>query len=177
MISFGVKDTDNNIIWNIGGWQNTVSCLQIIENGEKTGQIPGTVKPFTAEEGKTYHLKIVVDGRRIQCYIDDALYVDFKTGSDSEAEAYQVVSTDESGDVIVKLVNVTDSDRTFAIQLDQAVAATARVSQLKGDSLDNDNILGQPEDCKIEDFTLDGVSDQFNYTVPQYSVTVLRLSR
>jgi alpha-L-arabinofuranosidase len=177
MISFGVKDTDNNIIWNIGGWQNTVSCLQIIENGEKTGQIPGTVKPFTAEEGKTYHLKIVVDGRRIQCYIDDALYVDFKTGSDSEAEAYQVVSTDESGDVIVKLVNVTDSDRTFAIQLDQAVAATARVSQLKGDSLDNDNILGQPEDCKIEDFTLDGVSDQFNYTVPRYSVTVLRLSR
>ncbi|MBQ3888395.1 MAG: alpha-N-arabinofuranosidase, partial [Clostridia bacterium] len=177
MISFGVQDTENNIIWNIGGWQNTVSCLQIVENGEKTGQIPGTVKPFTAEEGKTYHLKIVVDGRRIQCYIDDELYVDFKTGSDSEAEAYQVVSTDDSGDVIVKLVNVTDSDRTFAIQLDQAVAATAQVSQLKGDSLDNDNILGQPEACKIEDFTLDGVSEQFNYTVPQYSVTVLRLSK
>ncbi len=178
MISFGVQDTENNIIWNIGGWQNTVSCLQIVENGEKTGQIPGTVKPFTAEEGKTYHLKIVVDGRRIQCYIDGEKYVDFKTGSDSEADAYQVVSTDDSGDVIVKLVNVTGSDRTFAVDLgEKQTASTARVSQLKGTDLDNDNILGQPEACKIEDFTLDGVSARFNYTAPAYSVTVLRLSK
>ncbi|MBQ6092250.1 MAG: alpha-N-arabinofuranosidase, partial [Clostridia bacterium] len=112
MISFGVQDVKNNIIWNIGGWDNTVSCLQIIEDGAKTGQIPGTVRPFTAEEGKTYHLKMVLNGRNVKCYIDDELYVDFSTGSNCEAVAYQVVSTDESGDVIIKLVNVTDSART-----------------------------------------------------------------
>ena len=177
MISFGVQDTGNNIIWNIGGWGNTVSCLQIIEDGAKTGQIPGTVRPFTAEEGKTYHLKMVLNGRNVKCYIDDELYVDFSTGSNSEAEAYQVVSTDASGDVIIKLVNVTDSDRTFAVQIDTArtLSEEAAVSQLKGATLDDDNILGQPEACKIEDFTLNGVSNAFNYTAPQYSVTVLRL--
>ncbi len=177
MISFGVQDVENNLIWNIGGWGNTVSCLQILEDGAKTGQIPGTVRPFTAEEGKTYHLKMVLNGRNVKCYIDDALYVDFSTGSNCEAEAYQVVSTDDSGDVIVKLVNVTDSDRTFAVQIDtkKTLSPEAAASQLRGQSLDDDNILGQPEACKIEDFTLEGISKAFNYTAPQYSVTVLRV--
>ena len=112
-------------------------------------------------------------------YIDDELYVDYTVGSDSEVEAYQVVSTDESGDLIVKLVNVTDTPRTFAIAVDTAspLADTADVAQLKGDSLNNDNILGQPEVCKIENFSITGIRDAFNYTVPQYSVTVLRLHR
>jgi len=177
MISFGVQDVKNNIIWNIGGWGNTVSCLQIIEDGGKTGQIPGTVRPFTAEEGKTYHLKMVLDGRNVKCYIDDELYVDFSTGSDCEAQAYQVVSTDDSGDLIVKLVNVTGSDRTVAVKIDtqKTLAGTAAVSQLKGNGPDDDNILGQPEACRIEDFSVAGISSSFNYTVPKYSVTVFRI--
>ncbi len=179
MISFGVKDTKNNIIWNIGGWQNTVSCLQIIEDGAKTGQVPGTIRDFTAETGRTYALKIVVSGRNIKCYIDDELYVDFTVGSNSEAESYQVVSEAENGDIIVKLVNVTDSDRTFAVEIEteSALGETARVYQLKGDSLGNDNILGAREDCKIEEFTLDGISNAFNYTAPKYSVTVVRIDK
>ncbi|MBQ6020860.1 MAG: carbohydrate binding domain-containing protein [Clostridia bacterium] len=179
LIPFGVKDTGNNIFWNIGGWQNTVSCLQIVENGGKTGQIPGTVRDFTAETGRIYALKVVVSGRNIKCYIDDELYVDHTVGSNTEAESYQVVSEAENGDIVIKLVNVTGSDRTFAVKLssDGAPAETARVYQLKGDSLDNDNVLGQPEACKIEEFDLDGISDAFNYTAPKYSVTVLRISK
>ena len=179
MISFGVKDTKNNIIWNIGGWQNTVSCLQIIENGVKTGQVPGTIRDFTAETGRTYALKIVVSGRNIKCYIDGELYVDFTVGSNSKAESYQVVSEDENGDIIIKLVNVTGSERTFAVDIatEAALGETARAYQLKGDSLDNDNILGEEEDCKIEEFTLDGVSAAFNYTAPKYSVTVVRIDK
>ncbi|MBQ6164231.1 MAG: carbohydrate binding domain-containing protein [Clostridia bacterium] len=179
LISFGVKDTENNIMWNIGGWQNTVSCLQIVENGEKTGQVPGTVRDFTAETGKTYQLKVAVDGRNVKCYIDGELYVDFTVGSNSEAESYQVVSEAENGDIIVKLVNVTDSDRTFAVKLasDGVLADSARAYQIKGESPDDDNILGQPEACKIEEFELDGISDAFNYTAPKYSVTVLRIGK
>ena len=57
------------------------------------------------------------------------------------------------------------------------VSAKATVSQLKGETLGDDNILGQPEDCKIESFEADGVSESFNYTVPAYSVTVIRLHK
>ena len=177
IIPFAVQDRSNNFFWNLGGWGNTVSCLQQIENGIKTGQIIETVKPFTAEIGKTYELKVVVNGRNVKCYVDDELYVDYTTGSDSEAEAYQVVSTDETGDIIIKLVNVTDTDKTFAVNITGAenIKSTAKIYQVKGDSLGNDNILGAEEDCIMEEFSSDGFSDNFNFTAPQYSVTVIRL--
>lgn len=177
IIPFAVQDKDNNFFWNLGGWDNTVSCLQQVENGIKTGQIIGTVKPFTAEVGKTYELKVEINGRNVKCYVDNELYVDYTTGSDSEAEAYQVVSTDETGDIIVKLVNVTDTSKTFACNISGAekTNSTASVYQVAGDSLQNDNILGAEEDCIMEEFTVDGFSEKFNFTVPQYSVTVIRL--
>lgn len=176
IIPFAVKDHDNCWFWNIGGWDNTVSCLQQIKNGIKSNQIIGTVRPFTAVEGKTYQLKVEVSGTQVKCYIDGELYVDFDTASKAEAQAYHVVSTDETGDVIVKIVNVTDSSKTLAVNVENAnIASSAKVSQIAGDSLANDNILGQPEDCKIEDFSVSGVGNKFNYTVPAYSVTVIRL--
>ncbi len=177
IIPFAVNDTQNNYFWNIGGWGNTVSCLQQIENGVKT-KIIDTEKPCVIETGKTYNLKVVVSGTNVKCYIDDVLYAEHDFASSAQAESYQVVSTDESGDIIIKLVNVTDSDRVFAINVDGAnVEGTATVNQVAGDSLGNDNILGAKEDCIMTEFAVDGVSESFNYTVPQYSVTCIRLKR
>ena len=126
----------------------------------------------------TYELKIVVSGTTVKCYIDDVLYVDFDTAHNAESEAYQVVSTDENGDIIIKLVNVTETSKVFAIDLNGAeVESTAIINQVAGDSLGNDNILGAKEDCIMEEFTVSGVSDKFNYTAPQYSVTSIRIKR
>lgn len=177
-IPFLQQDENNMFFWNIGGWDNTQTGLQRMENGVKTAGIPGTMSDFTVEDGKTYKIKIVVDGYNIKGYIDDVLLLDYDAESDCKAEAYQVVSTDESGDVIVKLVNVTDSKKTFAFDISGAqVKAFADVYQVKGNSLDNDNILGAKEDCVMEEFTVEGFSNKFNYTVPQYSVTVIRLHK
>ncbi len=178
IIPFAVKDTNNCYFWNIGGWGNTVSAIQQIEDGIKTGQINGTQKPFTAETGKTYNLKIVVSGTQVKCYIDDVLYVDYDFASSSESEAYHVVSTDENGDIIIKIVNTTETSRVFAVDVENAdIKFSATVHQVAGASLDNDNILGAKEDCIMEEFTVDGFSDKFNYTVPAYSVTCIRLER
>ena len=178
IIPFAVKDHDNCWFWNIGGWDNTVSCLQQIENGIKSNRIIGTVRPFTAVEGQTYELKVEISGTNIKCYIDGELYVDFDTASKAESEAYHVVSTDDNGDIIVKIVNVTGCAKTLAVSVDNAeITSAAKVSQVAGDSLANDNILGQPEDCKIEEMTVNGFGNKFNYTVPAYSVTVIRLNQ
>ena len=177
-IPFLIQDSQNLFFWNIGGWNNTQSGLQRIENGVKTGGIPGTMNNFTVEDGVTYQIKIVVDGTTIKGYIDDELQFTYDA-STTNAECYQVVSTDESGDVIIKLVNVTGSDRAVAIDLSgmESISSNAKVYQVKGDSLDNDNILGAEEDCVMEEFTVDGISEKFNYTVPQYSATVIRISK
>ena len=178
-IPFLIQDEANMFYWNIGGWGNTKSALQKIQNGGKTGLINGTVSDFTVETGVTYEIKIVVDGCNIKGYIDGELQFDYNAKSDCNAEAYQVVSTDDSGDVIIKLVNVTGSDRTFAIDISgmDSVSSKAKVYQVAGDSLDNDNILGAEEDCKLVEFEVEGISEKFNYTVPQYSATVIRVSK
>ncbi|MBO5360142.1 MAG: carbohydrate binding domain-containing protein [Clostridia bacterium] len=176
IIPFAVGDKDNNYFWNIGGWGNTVSTLQYMENGEKTDKIAGTTKSFTVETGKEYELKVVVSGRNIRCYIDGELYIDYISGSDSEAEAYHVVSSDKTGDIIVKLVNVTDSAKNFAFNISGAdINDNALVYQVKGETLGDDNILGETEDCKMEVFEINGLSNKFNFTAPKYSVTVIRL--
>ena len=177
-IPFLIEDENNCFYWNIGGWGNTKSSVQRIEDGIKTGETPETTTDFTVETGVTYEIKLVVNGTRIQGYIDGELQFDYNAESDSYAESYHVVSTDESGDIIIKLVNVTDSDRTFAIDILNAenLNSEATVYQVAGDSLENDNILGAEEDCIMVDFTVDGITEQFNYTVPQYSATVIRIS-
>ena len=178
IIPFAAQDKDNYWFWNIGGWGNTVSCLQEIENGIKTGRVPGTVKDFTVETGRTYEIKIVVNGYNAKGYIDGELMFDKDLENGAKSESYQVVSTDASGDIIIKLVNVTDSARSFAIDIANAdVKGTATVYQVAGDSLGNDNILGAKEDCIMEEFTVEGVSEKFNYTVPMYSATVIRVER
>ena len=179
LIPFAVQGKDNNYFWNLGGWGNTLSCLQQVTDGVKSGQVGGTIKSFKAETGQTYKLKVVVSGTNVKCYVDGELYIDYDATAGSEAEAYQVVSTDETGDVIIKLVNVTGSDRVFAVDMANAgnVSSDATVYQVAGNSLTDDNILGAEEDCKMEEMKVSGFSSKFNYTVPKYSVTVIRIHR
>ncbi len=179
-IPFLIQDDENMFFWNIGGWDNTKTGLQRVRNGAKTDGIPGTMTDFTVETGRTYEIKLVVDGTNIKGYIDGELQLDYNAESTTRAEAYQVVSYDEeTGDIIIKLVNVTGSDRTFAIDIANhgQISSLATVNQVAGDSLDNDNILGAQEDCIMEEFTLEGAGAKFNYTAPMYSVTAIRIHK
>lgn len=177
LIPIAVKDSKNNYFWNIGGWNNTTSCLQKVTNGTKSDQIAGTVERIQLETGRTYKLKVVVNGYHIKCYIDDILYMDHTLEETSEAESYQVVSTDETGDIIIKMVNVTDYGKTFAIDIagTEKIGAAARLDLVAGNSLADDNILARPEVVTMKTSEITGIKKQFNYTVPKYSVSVLRI--
>lgn len=179
LIPFAVRGIDDNYFWNIGGWNNTVSCLQQVSDGVKSDRVSGTVKDCVIKSGQKYELKLVVTDENVKCYIDDELYIDYDISENMRYESYQVVSTDDTGDIIVKLVNVTGQARTFAIDIAGAedLSGTAAVELVAGNSPDNDNILGQQEVVTLETSELTGISNQFNYTVPQYSVTVLRIGR
>ena len=119
LIPFSVGSSKENYFWNLGGWNNTVSCLQKVTSGNKSGQIAGTTSSVHIADASVYHLKVVVNGKNVKCYMDDRLMVDY-----------------------------TD-----------------------------DNILGQTEKVKLVSSKVSGVSSQFNYTVPKYSVSILRLKK
>lgn len=177
LIPFAVTNAKNNYFWNIGGWGNTVSCLQQVSDGGKSGQLSGTIKDCTLKTGKTYQLKVVVTDTNVKCYIDDELYIDYDLPETANAESYQVVSTDDTGDIIIKMVNVTGYDKTFAIDIkgSETIGNTANRDVVAGTSLDNDNILGKEESVTMVSDEISGITNQFNYTVPKYSVTVLRV--
>lgn len=177
LIPFSVGDKNDNYFWNIGGWNNTVSCLQSVSGGIKSDKIGGTTKNFAAKTNQTYQLKIVVTDKKIKCYIDNELYVDYSLTDSANAEAYQVVSTDSSGDIIIKMVNVTGDDKVFAINLENAdiKSDTAKLDVVAGTDLSNDNILGKKPVVKLESSSVKGITNQFNYTAAKYSVTVMRV--
>lgn len=177
MIPFAVGDKNENYFWNIGGWNNTVSCLQRVSGGSKSGQIAGTIMSCQISEGEKYKIKIVVKDRNVKCYLDDMLYVDYTIPETEGSESYQVVSTDKTGDVIIKLVNVTGADKTFAIDVTGLgeISDEADVDVVAGQSETDDNILGKEEAVTLKSDKVTGIKDKFNYTVPKYSVTVLRI--
>lgn len=175
LIPFGVKDAENNYFWNIGGWGNTRSTVQLIENNIKT-EILGTNSDFTVETGRTYEIKLEVSDRLVKGYIDGVLQFEYDFTNKAYAETYTVVSTNGEGDIIIKLVNITGDTKVVAVDLGNTeVKGEAAVQQLKGNSLNNDNILGAEEDCKTEEFTLTGIASEFNYSIPAYSVTVITI--
>ena len=109
-------------------------------------------------------------------YEDNVALVCNEEGKLLGMEPNRAVYDEETGDIIIKLVNRTESDRVVAIDLGETeVEAVADVAQVAGDSLGNDNYLGAKEACIMEEFTVEGFSSKFNYTIPQYSATVIRL--
>jgi len=177
LIPVCVRGTDNNIFWNIGGWGNTVSCLQIIENGAKSDQVSGTNKSIKLKHNTVYKLKVVVSGDNIKCYVNDALYINYT--QENPSELYETASVDANGDIIIKLVNPTECPADINVTLkdiDMSKYNTeASVITLAGEYLSDSNSFDNkdlivPEDSKTT------VGEQFMYTLPKYSVTIIRIS-
>ena len=178
LIPVCVKDKDNNIFWNIGGWGNTVSCLQIVENDAKSDQVTGTVKNLKLQHGTTYQLKVVVSGDNIKCYIDDKLYVNYT--QENPSSLYETASVDAKGDIIIKLVNPTGLAANMSVALKDVDMSqydtNASVITLAGESLTDANKF-EKQDVIVPVESTVTVSGEFEYQLPKYSVTVMRVKK
>lgn len=176
LIPIAVQDSNNNIFWNLGGWGNTVSCLQIVDNGSKSDKVEGTEKDIVLMPNKEYKIKVIVSGNNVKCFLNNILYVDYTyTATPS---VYQVTSTDETGDIIIKMVNVTDEEAKMNIDIEgfDAYDTTADVIVMAGSSGSDTNSINNPEKLVPKESTTE-VSDSFTYSLPKYSVTILRIHK
>lgn len=176
LIPVCVQDADNNMFWNIGGWGNTVSCLQIVSGGAKSGQISGTVKNIKLQKGKVYTIKVIVDGNHVEGYLNDTKYLDYEYKAPEAL--YESANIDVNGDLIIKLVNPTGQTIPVNTALDgfasDQYAEKASVTVLSGDSLSAVNSFEEPE--KIVPVTSElAVGGAFVYEAPSYSLTVIRI--
>ncbi|MDE6608085.1 MAG: hypothetical protein K2K54_10075, partial [Lachnospiraceae bacterium] len=178
LIPVCVKDTGNNIFWNIGGWGNTVSCLQIVSGNTKSGQITGTTKNLVLKKNQVYQLKVVVEDNNIKCYIDDTLYVDYT--QEAPESIYETSSVDEDGNIILKFVNVTEEAIDIDVTLEnidmESFDTTASVTVLSGENLSDVNSFEEPQKISLKAETAE-VTENFTYTAPKYSVSIIVVSK
>jgi len=178
LIPVCVENSNNTIFWNIGGWGNTVSCLQTVTGGSKSGQISGTIKNMTLQHGKAYTIKVVVENNTIKGYLNDMLYLDYSY--ETASALYETASVDQNGDIILKVINTTDTTAYVSTVLEDfdssAYESTAQVTILSGDSLSAVNSYDAPENM-VPTTTQVNVGSEFTYEAPGYSVNIIRIKR
>ena len=175
IIPFAVKDQKNFWHWNIGGWFNTTSALEYVENGVKSGKVSGTEKPFVVETNHDYEIKITIDGYRIRGYIDGELMIDFEAAD--LRGVYSVVGEDDN-DIIIKLVNIKKNGVSVKIDVSAVSSYTGEAKvefiDFKNASVTNDK--AHPTRVSIEEKTTN-VSGVFEYSLDDYSMAVIRIPK
>lgn len=176
LIPVCVRGTNDSIFWNLGGWGNTVSCLQIVTDGMKGGQESGTVRPARLKKNTVYHLKVMVEQRRIRCYVNDELYVDY--APPAPQTLFQSAGLTDNGDLVLKMVNAGSSSAEIDAALlhfdPSAYAGTARAYSLRGDSPAQVNSFDPEGNISPMESEMP-VSSEFHVTLPAYSLTVIRI--
>ena len=176
LIPVCVQDPDNQLFWNVGGWGNTLSCLQIVAGGAKSGQVEGTVRQLKLKQRQVYRLQVTVAGNRVQCYLDGKLLLDYE--KPVAQPLYQSAGLGANGDLILKFVNVREKEIPLDVTLSHFDPARwsneARAITLRGDSPNAVNAMDEVRNIAPEQAGLP-VKNAFSYTLPGYSLTVIRI--
>lgn len=178
LIMFGRKDDRNYYWWNIGGWGNTQHAIEKAVDGSRGSVVAKAAQPIII--GREYQIKIVVEGRRIRCYLDNQLIHDYTDAPGGNQPLYYVVTKEiVSGDIIIKAVNAKATPMVSNITLtglgDTSILPEGTATILTANSLDATNSLANPKNVYPVTKSVTGLAEQFEYTFPAYSITILRL--
>lgn len=173
LVGFAASGANDYYWWNLGGWNNTRSVLQRA-NGGSAGEVKA-LEGTGVTTGRTYHLKVVVDGTSIELYQDGVLQLAYDQADASE-KLFQVVTRDQrTGDVVAKVVNTSTAPvRTQVSVSDVEVEPTATVTTLAA-APSATNTKAAPDTVKPRTREVGGISEEFTYEFPASSVTFLRL--
>lgn len=183
LIMFRVKDRDNWYWWNIGGWGNTRTTVERCAGGGKADACASTSDTITTNVW--YYLKIVAEGSHIQCYLRQEGQTPFRLIHDftdnPSYPGFDAVATreDSTGNILLKIVNRTSNTLTntpISIANTGWSSARAVVTTLTSASDADENTLASPTRVSPVQSQLTSLSLPFNYTLPPYSLTILRLS-
>lgn len=142
MLQYGNRDKKNRYQWEIGGWQNMDSAL--------TQNIAGrnsclTQSSFTVAADREYELKLEIEGRHLRAYIDGELIHEIHHAPVKIEPLYTAASIDrQSGDVIVKLVNVQKRPIDTVLHMEGIEQAKGTAYIMSGFALKDENSFAEP---------------------------------
>lgn len=176
LILFSVKDNNNWVWWNIGGWNNTQHGIEYSDEGGKS--LVGKSVPGSIETGRWYDIRIELSGQRIRCYLDGQLVHDVVYDLTPLTPLHAVASrASASGEMILKVVNVSRKPIDTRVNLDgvPSIGSDAEVSTLTSADPRDENTLEAPTKIVPKRRTVRGMTREFRYTFGPNSVTVMRL--
>ena len=179
-IGVAADDAFNYYRVNIGGWGNTTAKVQHIVNGvsSSSGNVAeqSYVGNVHINDNEWYDVTVEVTDDEIKAYLNDEFICSYKKPKEYGPVYSSSVYDEETGDVIVKVVNTMDSDVNIGMNVsgETVTSNIAKTTVMSGDtnlenSLDNKNAIVPKE---IE---LTNASNNFTYNAPADSFSIIRL--
>jgi len=169
IIPFLITVDDSKCWWNIGGWGNTRSAIEM--------------DGFTAKEqacrietGRWYDIRIEVSGSSFKCFLDDKLIHEAKH---SGVKSLHASATRDAarGEVILKVVNASAEAQPAEIKLNGIAQATspAHVMVLTSEHATDENTLDSPKKVVPVAQTIPLTGTTLSHSFPGNSFTVIRV--
>jgi len=179
LIMYHVRNNDNWLWWNIGGWGNTRSAVQKGEGGGDREL--GRPQNVTIQPNRWYDIKVEVQGRQIKCYLDGELAAE-RTDTAAPPQAppapfyANALRDTASGDVILRVVHTEAVARPLKIALEGigSIAKQAQVEVLSGQPMDV-NTVENPTKIAPQRSTIEKAGTTFVHEFPAHSLSVFRL--
>ncbi len=174
IICFRRDNNDDGLQWNIGGWGNTRHAVQAVDGGSSSVL---TERDGSVDSDKWYNVKIELNGENVKCFLDGNLIHDLDIPVRVSKRLYASCTRDsENGIVYIKAVNPTAEPLNLKVNLRGSIklASQASVVLFTADDREMENSLEMPQNVYPESFTFDGVSDNFEYPLKPYSLTVIK---
>jgi alpha-L-arabinofuranosidase len=171
LIIFNYLDDQNYCWWNIGGWNNTQHAIEQCVSGAKSTLASAS---GTLTTGKTYAIKIEINGTQVKCYLDGALIHDAVLPA--PRNVYMAASiNDDTGMMYIKLINPGSSANTVTLHLDNATIEAAEAIVMTAGNGEAENTLAKPENVVPENKEVSFPENRIIYTVLPYSTNILKL--
>ncbi len=175
MVIFNYEDKDNYCWLNIAGCSNTSHRIEQIVGGGK-GVLVET--PGHVETGRWYDVRLEVDGNKVTAYLDEEKILETRLRGNSQEGVYTSAAMDDNtGEMILKIVNTSGNRENTRLHLDGFTADGADLIQLKSKSGLAENTLDEPTMVypTRRHISLEGDAPEF--TVDPYSLNILRVKK
>lgn len=175
-IGFGYQDQDNKMWWSLGGWQNQDTYI-----GERVNGRDSNIGQYllTVERGREYQLKLQVRGRKVETWVDGEQYHHTESKPVVVEPLYYTASEEEeTGDVILKVVNMRSGPQTARIQINcDATTSSCDIYQMSGWERSAENDFVHPEKVSPRQWTQKMEGGSLDFSFPGESLQIFRIHR
>ena len=175
LIIFNYVDEKNYCWLNFGGWGNTQHAIEQVGSG---GKMQTETKRGKVEEGRWYDVTLQVSGDSVKAWLDKDLIFDTVLKHDTSKGIFSSATIDDqTGEMIVKIVNNGDEATTVNINLKDFAPKCARVIRLAANDGMDENTLQSPTHISPVEQLLSPEGNRVQLELPAYSLNIVRIKK